>query len=97
MARRLNGTKMQELAETIETCPDLSTDDVVCWRRIDLTQMIEARIGVVFQERSISDHLKALSFSYISGRPKHPDRDECVIEVFKKLSSDVQSSHQPSA
>ena len=61
-------------------------DGVVRWRRIDLKRVIEERFGVVYSERTISDLLAALSFSHISGRPRHPKQDERVIEAFKKTS-----------
>ena len=86
MPRWLSEVQMQELAEIVETGPDPGTDGVVRWRRIDLQRLIEERFGVVYSERTISDLLKALSFSYISGRPKHPGQDERVVEAFKKTS-----------
>lgn len=77
---------MQELARIVETGPDPATDGVVRWRRVDLQRVIEERFGVVYSERAISDLLKALSFSYISGRPRHPAQDPRVLEQFKKTS-----------
>lgn len=86
MPRRLNATQMRELAEIVEIGPDPAADGVVRWRRVDLQRMIEERFNVAYSERAISDLLKALSFSYISGRPKHPGQDERVIEAFKRTS-----------
>jgi len=86
MPRRLGDTQMRELAEIVETGPDLAADGVVRWRRVDLRRVIEERFGVVYSERAITDLLKALSFSYISGRPQHPGQDPRVIEAFKKTS-----------
>jgi len=86
MPRWLNDAQMRELAEIVETGPDPAADDVTRWRRVDLQRVIEDRFDVVYSERAISDLLKALSFSYISGRPKHPGQDERVIEAFKKTS-----------
>jgi hypothetical protein len=42
--------------------------------------------SVIYSERAISDLLRALSFSYISGRPQHPRQDQRVLEGFKKTS-----------
>ena len=84
MPRRLNDAQMRELAEIVETGPDPAIDGVVRWRRIDLQRVIEARFGVVYSERAISDLLRALSFRYISGRPKHPKQDARLLEAFKK-------------
>jgi len=86
MPRWLSEAQMQELAEIVETGPDPATDGVTRWRRVDLQQVIEERFDVVYSERAISDLLKALSFSYISGRPQHPGQDERVMEAFKKTS-----------
>ena len=66
--------------------PDPEIDGVVRWRRIDLKRVIEERFGVIYSERAISGLLAALSFSHISGRPRHPKQDERVIEAFKKTS-----------
>lgn len=84
MPRRLSDAQMRELAEIVETGPDPAIDGVVRWRRIDLQRVIEERFGVVYSERAISDLLRALSFRYISGRPKHPKQDARLLEAFKK-------------
>ena len=86
MPRRLGDAQMRELAGIVETGPDPAIDGVVRWRRIDLQRVIEKRFGVAYSERAITDLLKALAFSYISGRPKHPGQDARVLEAFKKTS-----------
>jgi transposase len=52
--RRLTEQQMEELSVIVETGPDLSTDGVVRWRRIDLKRVIEERFGVRYSERTIS-------------------------------------------
>jgi transposase len=84
--RQLTDTQMEELAEIVEIGPDPAVDGVVRWRRGDLKRVIEHRFGVVYAERTISDLLARLSFSYISGRPQHPRQDPQVLEAFKKTS-----------
>lgn len=84
--RLLSDEQMAALSEIVETGPDLESDGVVRWRRIDLKRVIEERFGVIYSERSISDLLAALSFSHISGRPQHPKQEGRVIEAFKKTS-----------
>ena len=84
--RRLSEAQMAALAEIVETGPDPATDGVMRWRRIDLKRVIEARFGVVYSERAISDLLARLSFSCISGRPQHPRQDQRVLDGFKKTS-----------
>jgi transposase len=84
--RLLSAAQMAELSEIVETGPDPEVDGVVRWRRIDLVRVIEARFGVTYSERAISDLLAVLCFSHISARPQHPKQDPQVIEAFKKTS-----------
>ncbi len=84
--RRLTEVQMRELAEIVEAGSDPAVDGVVRWRRIDLRRTIKERFGVIYSERAISDLLRALSFSYISGRPQHPRQNQRVLEGFKKTS-----------
>lgn len=84
--RRLSEAQMRALAGIVEAGPDRAVDGVVRWRRVDLQRVIERRFGVVYSERAITDLLKALSFSYISGRPLHPGQDPRLLEAFKKTS-----------
>ena len=78
--RRLTEVQMRELAEIVEAGPDPAVDGVVRWRRVDLRRAIEERFGVIYSERAISDLLRRLSFSYISGRPQHPRQVGRVLE-----------------
>lgn len=84
--RRLTDAQMAELGVIVETGPDLAVDGVVRWRCCDLQKVIEARFGVVYKERAILNLLKALDFSHISGRPRHPKQKRQVIDAFKKTS-----------
>ena len=67
--RLLTQEQMSELSVIVETGPDPEVDGVVRWRRIDLKRVIAERFGVIYNERTISDHLTALSFSHITGPP----------------------------
>ena len=82
----LNADQLRQLAQVVETGPDLKRDGVVRWRRIDLQRLIEERFGVVYAERSISKLLADLGFVHISARPRHPAQDGEVIDAFKKTS-----------
>lgn len=86
--RYLSDAQMAELGEIVETGPDPETDGVVRWRRVDLQKVIRDRFDVEYSERAISDLLKVLGFSHISGRPQHPAQDTRVIEAFKKTSGE---------
>jgi len=83
---RLTATQLAELSQIVETGPDPKTDGVVRWRRIDLKAVIASRFGVAYHERSVGKLLKALGFSHVSARPRHPGQDARVIEAFKKTS-----------
>jgi len=87
-ARYLSDMQMAELGEIVEAGPDPDVDGVVRWRRVDLQKVIKDRFDVEYSERAISDLLKALGFSHISGRPQHPAQDTKVIEAFKKTSAE---------
>lgn len=56
------------------------------WRRVDLQRVISAKFGIDYHERSIGKLLKALGFSHMSARPRHPKQDGAVIEAYKKTS-----------
>jgi hypothetical protein len=56
----------------------------VRWRRFDLKRVIAERFGVDFHERYVGTLLKKLSFCHISARPRHPARDERIVEASKK-------------
>ena len=86
-ARRLSDDQLRELATIVETGPDVQTDGVVRWRRVDLQAVIKERFGVEYGERWVSQILHDLGFSHISARPQHPKQDERVIEAFKKTSA----------
>jgi len=84
--RRLNDAQMKQLDIIVKTGPDPAVDGVVRWRCCDLVKLIKERFGVSYKERAISNLLKDLDFSHISGRPQHPKQDARVIDAFKKTS-----------
>jgi transposase len=81
---RLSAAQRAEIAELVETGPDRAVHGVVRWRRVDLQRVIGERFGVNYHERTIGKLLKALGFSHVSARPRHPKQDERTIEAFKK-------------
>ena len=84
--RLLTEEQMRALADLVETGPDQAVDGVVRWRRIDLRHVLEKRFQVSVSVRSLSRLLAELSFTHISGRPRHPKQDERAIEAFKNTS-----------
>jgi transposase len=83
---RLSVEQRAEFAQLVETGPDRAVHGVVRWRRIDLQRVILERFGVGYHERTIGKILKALGFSHLSARPRHPAQDTRTIEAFKKTS-----------
>lgn len=75
-----------KLAAIVEAGPDLAIDGVVRWRRIDLQKVIKQRFAVDYNERYVGKLLKALGFSHISARPRHPAQDAAIMAAFKKTS-----------
>ena len=84
--RRLSNEQLAELSKIVESGPDVQTDGVVRWRRVDLQAVIEERFGVEYGERWVSQMLHDLGFSHMSARPQHPKQDAKVIEAYKKTS-----------
>ncbi len=85
-ACRLSDDQRRELATIVESGPDVQTDGVVRWRRVDLQAVIKERFGVDYGERWVSQILHDLGFSHMSARPRHPRQDAKTIEAFKKTS-----------
>lgn len=84
--RRLSSAQQGELAAIVETGPDRAVHGVVRWRRVDLQRLIAERFGVAYHERTVGKLLKAMGFSHISARPRHPGQDGGTIAAFKKTS-----------
>ncbi len=80
----LNTEQKAELARIVREGPDLATDGVVRWRRVDLQRKIEDLFGVVMHERTVGKQLAALGFRRLSVRPQHPKSDPAAQETFKK-------------
>ena len=81
---RLSVEQQRNLTALVETGPDRAVDGVVRWRRVDLQRIIKQRFGITYHERTVGKVLKALGFSHISARPRHPAQDERTIAAFKK-------------
>ena len=83
---KLSAAQKAELAEIVVAGPDRAATGLVRWRRVDLKAEIEARFGVVYHERTVSQLLHELGFSHLSARPRHPGQKPEVLEAFKKTS-----------
>ena len=82
----LTGEQETELADIVRSGPNRAEHGVVRWRRADLRDVIKAKFGVSFHERSVGKILDKLGFSHISVRPRHPHSDLETQEAFKKTS-----------
>ncbi len=78
--------ELTELADLVETGPDMAVHGVVRWRCVDLQGEIKARFGVEISERHVGRLLKRLDFTRLSVRPRHPKADEAAQQAFKKTS-----------
>ena len=76
--------ELAELADLVETGPDMAVHGVVRWRCVDLQGEIKARFGVEISERHVGRLLKGLKFPRLSVRPRHPKADEAAQQAFKK-------------
>ena len=83
---RLSQAQLAELFAIVEAGPDPKMDGVVWWRRIDLQAILAKRFGVAYHERYVGKLLKALGFSHVSARPRHPGQDARIVEEYKKTS-----------
>jgi transposase len=83
----LSAAQEAEVANWVETGPDLEQDGVVRWRRVDLCARIAAAFGVELDVRTAGKLLHKLKFSRVSVRPRHPQSDPALQEAFKKTSA----------
>jgi len=91
---RLTPEQEAAVAELVRNGPDLATDGVVRWRRLDLARAIKSRFNVPLAERSIGAMLRRLGFRRLSVRPRHPKQDRAAQEAHKKtlpISSPLRS------
>jgi transposase len=79
----LSAKQMQQVEAWVEAGPDLETEGVVRWRRIDLVERIKAKFSVTLDVRSVGRLLRALNFRRISVRPQHPQSDEAAQRAFQ--------------
>ena len=81
---QLSEAELAELADLVETGPELAVHGVVRWRCVDPRGEIKARFGVEISERHVGRLLKGLKFTHLSVRPRHPKADEAAQRDFKK-------------
>jgi transposase len=84
---KLSPDHKAEIKALVEKGPNLETDGVVRWQRIDLARLAKERFGVEVDEDTIGRVLRELGLSHVSARPKHPDQDSDAIVDFKKNSA----------
>lgn len=93
---RLSDEQQAQVAEWVRAGPELETDGVVRWRRVDLQAKIATAFNVHLHKRSIGKLLKRLGFRHISVRPRHPQADAAAQEAHKKTSPHWSSTSSPS-
>jgi len=83
-AAKLTPEQKQQLAALVEVGPDVDTDGVVRWRRVDLQARIKELFGVEMHERTVGKHLAELGFVRLSVHPQHPKATDETQAAFKK-------------
>jgi transposase len=91
----LSAEQMKEVEAWVEAGPDLKTEGVVRWRRVDLVERIKARFSVSLNARTVGRLLRALDFRRLSVRPQHPESDDAAQEVFKKNFPELAAAAIP--
>jgi len=81
---RLTSEQEAAVAELVRKGPNLATDGVVRWRRLDLARVIKTRFNVTLAERSVGAMLHRFGFRRLSVRPRHPKQDPAAQEAHKK-------------
>jgi transposase len=69
----LSAEQMKAVEAWVEAGPDLKTDGVVRWRRIDLVERIQVKFSITLNVRTVGRLLRALDFRQLSVRPQHPE------------------------
>src|SRR3954463_15789745 len=77
---RLTAEQEAELVTAVERGPDPDRDGVGRWGRVGRGAVIEARLAVRLQERTVGKVLRGLALARLSVRPKHPKADEAAQE-----------------
>jgi transposase len=84
---KLTPEQKEEVRRLVEDGPGQHNPDLVRWRRADLAEVVRDRFSVDCHETTIGRILRALGFSHISPRPRHPAKNEPAAEEFKKTSA----------
>jgi transposase len=90
----LTPEQQAEVAGWVERGPDLETDGVVRWRRVDLRARIERAFAVRLHPATVGKLLRKLVFRRLSVRPQHPRSDPAAQEAFRGASP---SGRRPSS
>ena len=91
----LSAAQMKEVKAWVEAGPDLKTDGVVRWRRLDLVERIKTAFNVTLDVRTVGRLLRTLDFRRLSVRPQHPESDNAAQDAFKKDFSERAAAAIP--
>ena len=83
---KLSAAQKAEIKALVEQGPAPAKDGIVRWRCADLARIAKERFGVSVDEDTIGRVLRALGFSHISTRPRHPDQGADAVASFQKRS-----------
>jgi transposase len=86
-APALSEQQKAEFRELVVRGPDPATDNVVCWRCVDLRAIVARRFSVDVHVHTIGKWLNQLGLTRLQPRPFHPKKDAAAEVAFKKTSS----------
>ena len=91
----LTPEQQAEVAGWVERGPDLETDGVVRWRRVDLQVRIERAFAARLHPATVGKLLRKLVFRRLSVRPQHPRSDPAAQEAFRGASPSARRPSSP--
>jgi len=82
---RLNNGQRKELSQIIGDEPIPEIHALARWRLVDLCQWVWQEFGISRDEGSVGRILRALGFTRITARLRHPGQNELMLSAFKIL------------
>ena len=83
---KLGEEQEKALVALVEAGPDVETDKIVRWRRVDLRDKLKERFDVSVHEHTVGKHFAKLGYRRLSVRPHNPKGDPEAQQLFKKTS-----------
>jgi transposase len=94
-ACKLSAQHRDALVALVESGPIPAVHGVVRWRLKDLVQWIWDEFWIAVSETTLSRELRTLGYRKLSARPRHHDKSEQAVAVFKKSFPRVWRTSRP--